>query len=188
MTGWTAVQSPTLRMNNQTCRTTASKNPQMPFSLRWFALAALLSLLAACGGTDAPLRSISTSDPGPLTEESPLDPSQVLEGHPVTHSRDVHQSADGDLFVAYWSASAGRFTWNYRDIYEVVTILDGEAFVKTSDGTTHHLKPGVTLTFVSGDVAEWNVPRYIRKVAVVKRQPRPLLRRVADKLARIAGR
>ena len=143
-------------------------------------------VLTACGSQEAP-RSLSTSDPGPLTRATPLDPKQVLEGSPQTHTTDVYKSSDETLFVAYWSASSGRFTWDYTDINEVITILDGEAFVKTSDGITHHLKPGVTLTFGAGDSAEWNVPKYIRKVAVIQRAPRPLTHRIGDKLKKLIG-
>jgi uncharacterized cupin superfamily protein len=143
-------------------------------------------LVTGCGNQEPP-RSLSTTDPGPLTRATPLDPKQILEGNPLTHTTDVYQSGDGNLFVAYWSASAGRFTWDYKDINEVITILEGEAFVKTSDGTIHHLKPGMTLTFGAGDYAEWHVPKYIRKVAVVQNSPRPFLRRVRDKLAKLLG-
>lgn len=146
----------------------------------------LLGLSACDGGTPAP-RSISITDPGPLNHPTPLKPSQILEGKPETHTVDVYTSADGKLFVAYWSASAGRFTWDYAGINEVITILEGEAFVKTDDGVTHHLKPGVTLTFGAGDHAEWHVPNYIRKVAVVQSSPPPLTTRIANKLKKLIG-
>lgn len=148
-------------------------------------LAALL--LAACADGDNAPRSISTADPGPLSTPMPLAAQQIVEGAPLTHATEVYESADGQMFVAYWSSSAGRFTWDYTDINEVITILEGEAFVKTSDGKTHHLKPGVTMSFGKGDFAEWHVPRYIRKVAVVQRSPRPLHRRAADKIRKLLG-
>ena len=89
------------------------------------------------------------------------------------------------MFVAYWSATAGRFTWDYRDVNEVVTILEGEAFVKTSDGKTHHLHPGVTLSVSAGERAEWHVPNYVRKVAVVQHARRSFLQRATDKLKKL---
>lgn len=159
-------------------------SPTLPRRLASALVAA--ALLVACGPQEAP-RSLSTSDPGPLTRSTPLDAKQVLEGSPQTFTTDVYQSSDGMLYVAYWSASAGRFIWDYTDINEVITILEGEAFVKTSDGVTHHLKPGVTLTFGAGDSAEWNVPNYIRKVAVIQRSPRSLIRRVSDKVQKMIG-
>lgn len=170
--------------NHKTCD---SKLTQWQHLLPLFAATGLmLCLLSACGSAEPPL-SLSTSDPGAVKKSTPLDAKQVIEGSPSTYTDDVYQSADGQLFVAYWSASAGRFTWDYTDINEVITILEGEAFVKTSDGKTHHLKPGVTLTFGSGDFAEWHVPNYIRKVAVVQRSPRPLGRRIIDKIKKIAS-
>lgn len=164
-----------------------SKLTQRRHPVPLLAMAGLtLCLLSACGRTEPP-RSLSISDPGSVKKSTPLDAKQVIEGSPSTHTDDVYQSADGQLFVAYWSASAGRFTWDYTDINEVITVLEGEAFVKTLDDKIHHLKPGVTLTFGSGDFAEWHVPNYIRKVAVVQRSPRSLGRRIIDKIKKIAS-
>ena len=153
---------------------------------RTLVAALLLATLCACGGAENP-PSMSTSDPGPLMNATPLRPDQILESTPQTHTHDLYESGDGNLFVAYWSASAGRFTWDYTDIIEVITILEGEAFVTTADKVTHHLKPGVTLVFRAGDHAEWNVPNYHRKVAVVHRSPRPFLQRVGDKLKKLVN-
>lgn len=153
---------------------------------RFLVIGLVAVLLCACGQSEAP-KSLSIIDPGPLTRESPLDAKQILENNPLTHAADIYQTEDGDLFVAYWSASAGRFNWNYTDINEVITILEGEAFVKTSDGITHHLKQGSTMVFGSGEFAEWHVPNYIRKVAVVQRSPRPFLRRVTDKIRKMTS-
>ena len=142
--------------------------------------------VSGCGADAAP-RSMSSGDPGPLARPTPLHPKQVLEGSPETHTTDIYQSADGKLFVAYWSASAGRFTWDYTDINEVITILEGEAFVTTSDRVTHHLKPGTTVVFGEGEFAEWRVPRYVRKLAVVQSSPRSFVQRVEDKLEKMLG-
>lgn len=153
----------------------------------WAGLILAILLVSACGANNPSPRSLSVADPGLLTRETPLDAKQILEDNPLTHAADIYQTSDGELFVAHWSASAGRFTWDYTDINEVITILDGEAFVKTSDGTTHHLQKGSTMVFASGDFAEWNVPNYIRKVAVVQRAPRPFFRRVSDKIKKMMG-
>ena len=154
--------------------------------LRFAALGLVVALLGGCGGS-VPPRTISTNDPGLLTEADPLESHQILEHNPLTHASSIYQTDDEQFFVAHWSASAGRFTWDYTDIVEAITILEGEAFVKTSDGKTHHLTPGSTMVFGSGEFAEWNVPNYIRKVAVVQRTPRPFLRRVTDKIGKIVG-
>jgi len=156
-------------------------------TLHWAALGLAATMLCACHADNTTPKSLSTSDPGPLTRETPLDAKQILENNPLTHAADIYQTADGNLFVAYWSATAGRFTWDYTDINEVITILDGEAFVKTSDGTTHHLKQGSTMVFGSGEFAEWQVPNYVRKVAVVQRSPRPFLRRASDTIKKLIG-
>lgn len=148
--------------------------------------AVLAIFLLGCGADSSP-KSMSTRDPGPLSSPTPLHPKQILEGTPETHTTDIYQSSNGKLFVAYWSASAGRFTWDYTDINEVITILEGEAFVKTSDQVTHHLTPGMTLVFGEGEFAEWRVPQYVRKLAVVQSAPRTFLQRVRDKLEKLMG-
>lgn len=165
----------------------ASTSSPRKTPIRLRSLAAILALaygLSGCGSDVLP-HSLSSRDPGPLSSPTPLHPAQILEGTPETHTTDVYQSSDGKLFVAYWSASAGRFTWDYTDINEVITVVEGEAFVKTSDQVVHHLKPGTTLVFGEGEFAEWHVPNYVRKLAVVQSSRRPFLRRVGDKLEKL---
>lgn len=146
------------------------------------------SLLASCDAQQAdasPVVTVRSFDPGPLERLVPLDPKQILEGNPITHAIDVYESADHQVVVSYWSSTAGRFTWNYAGINEVITVLEGEAFVKMSDGQTLHLKPGATVSFANADVAEWHVPIYIRKVAVVNYPPRTFVDRVLGRVQKI---
>ena len=156
--------------------------------IKALALGCLVGLISACGGTPHPGRgSVSNQDPGHLTTPFPIRAEQVIEGTPEAFAQDLYQSADKQMTVAYWSTTAGQFTWNYTDIHEVITILEGEAFVTTSDGQRHHLRPGVTMAFAPGDTAHWHVPEYIRKVAVIQRAPRSVLRKLTDRIKHWAG-
>ncbi len=105
-------------------------------------------------------------------EDQPLH--HIFEGEPVARAIEFGQSVDGGLSFGTWDCSAGRFQWAYF-ADEVITILEGEAFV-VIDGKTEHLVPGSVFYFPFGTVAYWHVPEYIRKQYIL-RHPARLLKR-----------
>ena len=131
--------------------------------------------------------TVLAKDPGTLTTPAPLHPHQILSGTPQAFIADAYHSPDGSFHVSFWSCTTGTFTWAYHDVNEAITILEGEAFVTTSDGVEHHLVPGVTMAFGKGEIATWHVPVYIRKLAVVHLTPRSFVRKVIDKLRKEIG-
>lgn len=131
--------------------------------------------------------TVQARDPGRLTTPAPLHPKQIISGTPEAHIADAYHSPDGSFYVSFWSCTTGKFTWSYRDVNEAITILEGEAFVTTSDGIEHHLVPGVSMAFGKGEIATWHVPSYIRKMAIVHLTPRSFSRKVVDKLRKEIG-
>lgn len=108
---------------------------------------------------------------GPF-EDQPLH--HIVEGTPTARAIEFGESADRGLSFGTWDSSAGRFQWYYF-ADEVITILEGEAFVEI-DGKTEHLVPGSVFYFPFGTLADWHVPEYIRKQYIL-RHPARFLRR-----------
>lgn len=107
--------------------------------------------------------------------DEPIYGPHVLEGEPTARSREFGAADDGGMSFGAWDCTAGRFTWVY-DCDEVISILEGEAFLKI-EGATEHLVAGSVFYFPLGTVAEWHVPEYVRKHYVL-RHPAPLVRKL----------
>ena len=105
----------------------------------------------------------------------PIPEAHVIEGAPEARSIEFGTSGDGGMTFGSWDCTAGRFKW-YYGCDELISILEGEAYVQV-DGHTEHLAPGSVFYFPLGTVAEWHVPEYIRKNFVL-RHPAPLLKKL----------
>ena len=129
---------------------------------------------------------IARSGPSPATvdvvspstvelKSSPIRKEWLLEGNPATFAKEVARSPDGSMTVFVWQTSAARFNWLY-DSDEIITILDGEVFIRDAPGAPERrLGPGDVAFFPEGAVTTWRVPDHVRKVATLKRAlPRPL--------------
>lgn len=102
---------------------------------------------------------------------SRIDPSWIIEGSPSTRMMTLSASADGTLTSGLWECTAGKFRWIYS-VDEIVHILEGEA--RVNDGTrTHELVPGTVVHFPRGLQAVWEVPKFVKKMFVVRAIPRP---------------
>lgn len=121
---------------------------------------------------------------------SPINPDWILEGAPVARIRLLYQSRDGTTDTYLWECSAGRFNW-YYSVDETVFLIEGSVVVRDETGTFNHLQAGSTIFFPAGSRAEWNVPRYVRKIAFCRT---PLtkkimaVRRVYRGIRRLLGR
>jgi hypothetical protein len=98
---------------------------------------------------------------------APIAPADIEEGQPIAHGMTLSQSPDGQLSTGLWDCSAGKFRWTFW-VDEVVHILEGDATVREESGVVHELRPGSVAYFPLGLVARWEVPRYVRKLFVVR--------------------
>lgn len=111
---------------------------------------------------------------------APIPTHNVIEGEPVARTCDLSQSRDRGLSMNLWDCTAGRFRWNYGGD-ELVQILDGEVRVTDEQGRLTVLQGGYTAHFPAGARTEWEVPVYVRKLAI-HRSPTSLPARLAQKL------
>lgn len=119
--------------------------------------------------------------------DAPIEPSWVREGKPVARASTFTESPDGLLTTGIWDCTAGTFRWIYGSD-EIVHILEGEVTVK--DGTrTHHLVAGSVCYFPQGAETLWTVPKYVKKIFVLRAPHRSRLRRLASAVkSRLTGK
>jgi uncharacterized protein len=121
---------------------------------------------------------------------APIDPSWIQEGSPVARIKFMSGSSDGMANTYIWDCTAGRFNWKYG-FDETACILEGSIVVKDEKGVSHSLKAGDTMFFPSGSNADWIVPQYVRKVAILRNPLSPrvvLIARIYNKLRRMISR
>lgn len=118
-----------------------------------------------------------------------INPDWILEGNPAARNKYLFSSADGTTTTWLWDCTAGRFNWFY-DIDETVYLIEGSVVIKDHAGGVSRVSAGDTIFFPAGSSAEWTIPAYVRKFAVL-RVPLPrqvqFARRVYRSLKRFAG-
>ncbi len=100
--------------------------------------------------------------------QEPTEPAtlaEVLDGSPVTRSLDLTKSPDGKFTTNLWDCTAGSFRWTYTTD-EIVHVLEGEVHVTDEHGVRRTLTPGDVAHFTKGTQAVWEVPEYVKKLAV----------------------
>lgn len=97
--------------------------------------------------------------------DAPIPAAQVLDGNPVTRSCDLHKSREGGVSMNLWDCTAGRFRWDFLSD-ELVQILEGEVQITGADGTVRVLRAGDTAHFPAGSSFVWDVPNYVKKLAM----------------------
>jgi uncharacterized cupin superfamily protein len=123
---------------------------------------------------------------------APIVPAWIIEGNPVARNGLVSSTLDGNSSTWMWDCTAGKFNW-YYDIDEMVYFIEGSVIIRDTGGTHEplHLKAGDTVFFPAGSSAEWTVPQYIRKYAIL-RSPMSskllLMRRIYRSLKRLVGK
>jgi uncharacterized protein len=114
--------------------------------------------------------------------EAPIRADHVLDGAPIARSTCLTSSTDGRISTHLWDCTAGRFRWIFG-VDEIVHILDGEVHVTDHEGRTATLRTGDVGHFALGSHTVWDVPDYVRKLAVHRTpKPRPLPLRAARRL------
>ncbi|MBX3501455.1 MAG: DUF861 domain-containing protein [Alphaproteobacteria bacterium] len=101
----------------------------------------------------------------------------VLSGDPIARRAPLEQAGDGTQ-VGLRDYSTGRFRRHY-EADEVVHVVEGTGGVIDENHRVWTLRPGDTLTFRQGTEALWQIPEYLRLLAITcpARRP-PVARRV----------
>lgn len=86
-----------------------------------------------------------------------------VSGNPVTNVWRCFVHSSGKLTAGIWSCEGGSFEILSHPSNEMCTILEGEAVVEHSDGTTVTLSPGDTILIPFGVHTIWHVPGYVKK-------------------------
>jgi len=105
---------------------------------------------------------------------APIPRDWILNGTPEARSKELARSDDRTSHSMVWECTAGRFNWHYNKD-ETFVVISGEAFITNGQGEERRLGPGDVVFFPAGTSSTWRVPRYIKKVAILRHtMPRPL--------------
>jgi uncharacterized cupin superfamily protein len=118
---------------------------------------------------------------------APIEPADIEEGQPIARGITLGHSPDERLSMGLWDCTSGKFKWTFW-VDEVVHILDGEATVREASGAVHELGPGSVAYFPLGLVARWEVPRYVRKLFVVRMGNVGPVARLRQRVRNVLGR
>jgi len=117
----------------------------------------------------------------------PIEPSWIIEGHPVAQWCVLSKSADGLASTMVWECSEGKFNWHY-DFDETILILEGSIVLENDAMPPTRYGPGDVIFFRHGAHARWHVEGRVRKLAFC-RTTQPLILgfalRVFNKIRRI---
>ncbi|MDN7674873.1 cupin domain-containing protein [Burkholderia oklahomensis] len=102
-----------------------------------------------------------------VLQPSPIDPAWILEGNPVARSGQWSCSPDSTTSMWVWDCTAGRFNWHF-DCDETIHVIEGEVIVTPEGHAPRTLRAGDAALFHAGSRAEWHVPRYVRKHAILR--------------------
>jgi uncharacterized cupin superfamily protein len=109
----------------------------------------------------------------------------ITEGNPATRAVPL-MAADAGFYAGLWDSRAGRFTFHYF-VDEVVHILEGEVHIRDEVGREATLRAGDVALFPKGRVLHWHIPKYVKKLAVMRESRDPLTVRVIRKVKRLFG-
>ncbi|MGU3436017.1 cupin domain-containing protein [Actinomycetes bacterium M1A6_2h] len=115
--------------------------------------------------TSSVFESVSLNDV--VLQPAPIEPTWILDGNPVARSGKWSQSLDSSTTTWVWDCTAGRFNW-YFDSDETIHIIEGEVVVRGESGDARTLRAGDAALFAAGTWAEWYVPTYVRKHAILR--------------------
>jgi len=107
-------------------------------------------------------------------QPAPISSSWILHGTPETRSKELARGLDKTSYVMVWDCTAGVFNWHYNKD-ETLVVIAGEAFITYGNTQERRILPGDIVFFPAGTLAKWRVPKYIKKVAVLRyTMPRPI--------------
>ncbi|MEM5503171.1 cupin domain-containing protein [Ahrensia kielensis] len=91
----------------------------------------------------------------------------VIEGDPRQKVWPHFVGANGQFKSGMWDSTAGVFRGPMNNQIEFCHILEGEARIETSDGTTRTVKAGDSFVMDNGLQPIWHVGAYVRKHYVI---------------------
>ena len=95
------------------------------------------------------------------TPFSPVAQERVTEGNPATR---LAEAVAGESFKSgLWEVTPGRFTTAPRGFDEVIHIISGSGVLRSADGTSVELTPGVSFLMEDGFVGEWEIREQLQK-------------------------
>ena len=103
----------------------------------------------------------------------PIEPSWIIEGHPVAQWCVLSKSADGLASTVVWECSEGKFNW-YYDFDETIMILEGSIVLENDSMRPTRYSTGDVIFFRNGAHARWHVEGRVRKLAFC-RMTQPLV-------------
>src|SRR5262245_53742160 len=141
--------------------------------MRWALVAVLL--LAGCADL-APLEVQTSHVFHDDLHAAGIPPEWVREGKPMARVKYLARSDDEGVTAALWDCTAGKFEWYFASD-ELVHILEGEVIVTTGTGAERSLKPGDVAFFPAGMKSVWTVPKYVKKMAVLRHNSESFVRK-----------
>jgi hypothetical protein len=118
---------------------------------------------------------------------APIEPSWIIECHPMARNALLSRSEDGTASTIVWECTEGKFNW-YYDIDETIHILEGSIVLESDTMKPTQFGPGDVVFFKKGAHAKWHVQGRVRKLAFCRAtQPKlvGLGLRVLNKLQRM---
>jgi uncharacterized cupin superfamily protein len=113
-------------------------------------------------------------------QPAPINATWIKSGNPTTRSRRVVLVDDADFSGTIWETTAARFEWHYGPD-ELVWIVEGEVEITSASGRTFTARAGDAFFVPGGQVLQWNVPVYVKKLALNAVHVPPL-RRLATRV------
>ena len=110
----------------------------------------------------------------------------VREGSPQARVKELAKASDDGLTARLWDCTAGKFEWHFTSD-EFVHILHGEVEVTGAGGAKRVLRPGDVAFFPAGMRSLWHVPKYVKKLAILRDNEEPLLRKLHRKWNELVG-
>lgn len=107
--------------------------------------------------------------------DDPINPDWIREGTPAARCGQWSTSTDRTTTTHVWDCTAGRFDWHFA-VDEIVHIVEGEVTVSSADTQPRTLRAGDAALFRAGTVSLWEVPVYVRKHAILRRDLPPIAR------------
>ncbi len=89
--------------------------------------------------------------------------ADIVEGQPVQHAELKFSGHNEKVKSGIRESTAGVFTADYSGIVEFCHILEGEASIKTEDGTVFTVSAGDGFVLDSGLKTVWTVKSFVKK-------------------------
>ena len=105
---------------------------------------------------------------------APIEPSWIIEGHPMARNALLSRSEDGTASTIVWECTEGKFHW-YYDIDETIHILEGSIVLESDTMKPTRYGPGDVILFRNGASAKWHVEGHAKKLAFCRTTPPPLI-------------